>query len=168
MGKSERTFERIYAEYYQRVYSFLHKLCRDGSAAEQLSKQTFLQAYKDIIHYKEQCEMSTWLLSVAADEYLKYLYDKASDSFEVNFYITDPEAPLSEEPGYRLMKDVDISEVKRVLTALPEKDTVVLLLRIYGEIPYKEIAGLMGISADSAKLIFIRTKEHVKEELFHD
>ena len=66
------------------------------------------------------------------------------------------------------MKDVDISEVKRVLTALPEKDTEVLLLRIYGEIPYKEIAGLMGISADSAKLIFIRTKEHVREELFHD
>lgn len=168
MGKSERTFERIYAEYYQRVYSFLHKLCQDASAAEQLSKQTFLQAYKDILRYSEQCEMGTWLLGIAVDEYLKYLYDKASDSFKVNFYIADPEAPLSEEPGYRLMKDVDISDVKQILTALPEKDTEVLLLRIYGEIPYKEIAGLLGISADSAKLIFIRTKEHVKEELFHD
>ena len=168
MGKSERTFERIYAEHYQQVYSFLHKLCQDASAAEQLSKQTFLQAYKDIFRYSEQCEIGTWILGIAADEYLKYLHDKAADSFKVNFYITDPEASLSEEPGYRLMKDVDISEVKRALTALPEKDTEVLLLRIYGEIPYKEIAGLMGISADSAKLIFIRTKEHVKEELFHD
>ena len=168
MGKSERTFELIYAEHYQQVYSFLHKLCRDAGAAGQLSKRTFLQAYKDILRYSEQCEMGTWILGIAVGEYRKYLYEKVSDSIRFNFYITDPEAPLSEEPGYRLMKDVDISEVKRVLTALPEKDTAVLLLRIYGEIPYKEIAGLLGISADSAKLIFIRTKEYVKEELFHD
>ena len=168
MDKTQRTFERIYAEHYQQVYSFLHKLCRTQDTAERLSKQTFFWAYKDILRYNKKCEMSTWLLGIAADRYLKYLHEKAEDAFEVNFFITDPEAPLSEEPGYRLVKNVDISEVRRVLSALPEKDTVILLLRIYAEISCEEIAGLMGISADSVKLIFIRTREYVKEELFND
>ena len=50
-----------------------------------------------IIHYNEQCGMETWLLSIAADRYLKYMYDKVPDSFIVNFYIKNPEDRLSEE-----------------------------------------------------------------------
>lgn len=168
MEKREQTFEHIYSRNYQQVYSFLHKLCQAPDTAEQLTKQTFLRAYKEILKYTCQYELITWLLGISAEEYLKHLRNGAEDSFKVNFYITDPEAPLTEEPGYRLTEDVDISEIKRVLNSLPLKDTKVLLLRIYAEVSYKEIAGLLNISKASAKLIFLRTKEKVKEELFHE
>ena len=168
MSQFERTFERIYGAYYRRVYSFLYQLCHDASAAEDLTQETFYQAYLSLGRYNGECELFTWLAAIAKNMFFKYLRRIKNESIQIDLYITEPEAPLSDEPGYRLMKEVEVSEVRRAIASMPKKYSDVLILRIYGELPYDEIAAKLGISVNSAKVIYHRAKKILKEKLIHE
>ncbi len=168
MNKHELEFEKIYIDHYKRVYAFLFKLCRDPVAAEDLTQETFYQAYKSLSRYNGQCEMFTWLAAIAKNMFFKYLRRAKAESMVIDLYVSDLAAPISEEPGYRLMRELEISRVRRAIAGMPKKYSEVLILRIYGELSYEEIARKLGISVSSAKVIFFRAKNYIKEVLLNE
>lgn len=161
----EEVFEQIYRDHYKRIYAFLYKLCRNSETAEDLTQETFYQAYISLGRFDGSCELLTWLISIAKNLFFKYLRSTKNDSMTIDLYITDLEAPLSDEPGYRLIREVEIADVRRAIDAMPKKYSEVLVLRIYAELPYEEIARKLGISVNSAKVIFHRAKNFVKKAL---
>ena len=165
MKSIEAEFERIYRENYRRVYSFLYKLCRSPETAEDLTQETFYQAYISLPRYNGECEMFTWLAAIAKNMFLKHLRHTKHETMAVDLYVSDPEAPLTDEPGYRLMREVEISNILNVLDKMPKRYSEIFLLRTYGELPYSEIALKLGISVSSAKVIYHRAKEYIKEAL---
>lgn len=165
MNAPDIEFERIYRDHYRRIYLFLYKLCRNAETAEDLTQETFYQAYVSLGKYNGQCELFTWLASIAKNLFFKYLRTTTKESMIIDLYVTDLEAPLSDEPGYRLVKEVEIEDVRRAIDSMPKKYSEVLVLRIYGELPYEEIARKLGISVNSAKVIFYRAKQFIKEAL---
>ena len=58
--------------------------------------------------------------------------------------------------------------MQKAIAGIPQKYSEVLILRIYGELPYEEIARKLGISVGSAKVIYFRAKNYVKEVLLND
>jgi RNA polymerase sigma-70 factor (ECF subfamily) len=166
--KPELEFEQIYMDHYKRVYAFLLKLCRDPDVAEDLTQETFYQAYKSLPRYNGRCEMFTWLAAISKNVFFKYLRKKKTESLLIDLYISDLTAPITEEPGYRLMREVDITRVRRAIAGIPKKYSEVLILRIYGELSYEEIAKKLGISVSSAKVIFFRAKNYIKEVLLNE
>ncbi len=168
MNKHELEFEKIYIDHYKRVYAFLFKLCRDPVAAEDLTQETFYQAYKSLSRYNGQCEMFTWLAAIAKNMFFKYLRRVKAESMVIDLYVSDLAAPISEEPGYRLMRELEVSRVRRAIAGIPKKYSEVLILRIYGELSYEEIAKKLGISVSSAKVIFFRAKNYIKEVLLNE
>ncbi len=161
-------FEQIYRDHYRRVYAFLLKLCRDPQTTEELTQETFYQAYQSLSRYNGQCEMFTWLAAIAKNVFFSYLRKTKAESMVIDLYITDLAASLSDEPGYRVMREVDIARVRKAIAGIPQKYSEVLVLRIYGELPYEEIARKLGISVSSAKVIYFRAKNHIKEVLLND
>lgn len=168
MKSLEAEFERIYRENYRRVYAFLYRLCRSPETAEDLTQDTFYQAYISLPRYNGQCEMFTWLAAIAKNMFLKHLRRTKNESMTIDLYISDPEAPLTDDPGYRLMKEVEVADVLSVLESMPKKYSEVFLLRAYGELPYSEIAKKLDISVSSAKVIYHRAKKYIKEALINE
>ena len=161
-------FEQIYSTYYRRVYAFLYKLCHDTRTAEDLTQDTFYQAYCSFGRYNGECEMFTWLASIAKNVFFKHLRKHKNEVVPIDLYVTEPEAPLTDEPGYRLSKQVEAAELQAAIAAMPKKYSEVLILRIYGELSYEEIAAKLGISSGSAKVIFHRAKKIIKEILLNE
>ena len=168
MRSIEAEFERIYRDNYRRVYSFLYKLCRSPETAEDLTQETFYQAYISLSRYNGQCEMFTWLAAIAKNMFLKHLRRTKHESMMVDLYVSDPEAPLTDDPGYRIMQEIEVADILSVIESIPQKYSEVFLLRTYGELPYSEIARKLGISVSSAKVIYHRAKKHIKEALIDD
>lgn len=168
MENFEQAFEKIYSTYYRHVYSFLYKLCHDTRVAEDLTQETFYQAYSSFGRYNGQCEMFTWLAAIAKNVFFKYLRKNKRESILIDLYVAEPEAPLTDEPGYRISKQVEIAELRAAIAAMPKKYSEVLILRIYGELSYEEIGAKLGISANSAKVIFHRAKKIIKEILINE
>ncbi len=168
MNRTERRFERIYSDYYQKVFSFLYKLCHDTPAADKMLKDTFYQAFRRMTRFDGRCEMLTWLLSVSIECFMDYLNDTENEEITVDMFVTDPGASLSDAPGYRLSKELEVSEVRRVLSDMSENERLILIMKLYGEISFEELGNLAGIAPESAKLIYTRAGAYAKEELFNE
>ena len=161
-----KMFETLYREYYQKVYAFLYRLCADPDLAEDLTQETFLQAYKSFHKFRGDCEVFTWLAAIGKHTYFKYLkkkklhLDAANLELVAQSYLQNEDSP--EEHIDR--KDVE-KAVRKVVENIPKKYRDVVLLRIYAELPFSQIAQSLKISESSAKVIYFRAKKMLMEVL---
>ena len=161
-----RIFESLYREYYQKVYAFLYRLCTDHDLAEDLTQETFLQAYKSFHKFRGDCEVFTWLAAIGKHVYFKYLkkkklnLDAANLELVAQSYLSGDDSP--EE--YVHKKDVE-EAVRKIVNTIPKKYRDVVLLRIYAELPFSQIAQVLKISESSAKVIYFRAKKMLMEVL---
>ena len=164
-----KVFESLYREYYQKVYAFLYRLCADGDLAEDLTQETFLQAYKSFHKFRGDCEVFTWLAAIGKHTYFKYLkkrklhLDAANLELVAQSYMKGDISP--EEHVHK--KDVE-DAVRKVVDTIPKKYRDVVLLRIYAELPFSQIAQILKISESSAKVIYFMAKKMLMEVLQHE
>ncbi len=164
-------FEALYNAYFNRVFSFLYRLCRDHHTAEELTQETFLQAYISIHRFKGGCEMSTWLISIAKHIFGKYLRKakKSLGTVELDSLAETMCAASGDGPETAYIRQYDAQAVRNMMAKLPEKYREVLILRTYAELPFAQLARVLDISENSAKVIYFRAKkmlgEGIKNEL---
>ena len=58
-------FSIIYRQSVQKVYHFLLGLTRNPELAEELTEETFYQAYLHLDSFREKCAVDTWLCAIA-------------------------------------------------------------------------------------------------------
>lgn len=158
----EREFEAIYTRHFDGIYRFLYKLCADPHLCEEMTQETFYQAYLSLHRYNGRCEIFTWLAAIAKNTYFKYLRRSKITHLNLELAVQSDE---STSPQYILEKRLEASVVRDAVRRLPQKYRDVVVLRIYAERPFAEVARLLGISENSAKVIFHRAKEILKKEI---
>lgn len=162
-------FEAIYTEYYQRIYAFLFKMCQDRDLSEELTQESFYQALKSFHRYDGSCSLFTWLAAIAKNTYFKHLR-KASNRQSDLLSAEDVSvlADDTDDPAELLQKRAELDALRRIVDQLPEKYRDVVILRVYGDLPFAEIAKSLKISENSAKVLFYRAKNQIREELSDD
>ena len=82
---NQSDFEQIYKQSVQKVYYFLLRLSGDENLAEELTEETFYQAFLHIDRFKGECEIDTWLCQIAKHQFIdeirkqKHLSDMPED-----------------------------------------------------------------------------------------
>lgn len=136
-------FEVIYSKYSPLVFRYLLSLGVDFLSAEELTAETFYRAYTNFDKYKGESKIETWLCAIAKNEYRKDCKrrEKATATEEI-----DRAADQTDLVDRLLDRDQAISIYKTVHSmAEPYKE--VFLLRVLGELSFKEsIGGLFCIS----------------------
>ena len=167
-----RAFEKLYRENYAGIYAFLLKLCGDHYLAEEITQETFYQAILSIHRYRGSCELFTWLASLAKHTYYKYLrrHKRRADNLEINVetLMEYCQGELAESPEEIYIREVTAEDVRRKLQTLPEKYRDVMILRVYAELPFSQIGATLGITENSAKIIYFRAKKKMLEEYKRD
>lgn len=159
-------FEVIYKEYYQRVYAFLYRLCDHHDLAEELTQETFYQAFTSMHRYHGDSEIFTWLASIAKHCYYKHLKKHRQNLRSVNPDIAaDQLCAPDDDPELALQRKDNIEMVRQIINDMPEKYREVIILRIYAELPFSQVAKAMNITENSAKVLFFRAKKIVMEAL---
>ncbi len=64
-GGSQAAFEELVRRYERRVYSFLRRRCRSLHDLEDLTQNTFVEAWRSIARYSPKWRFSTWLFTIA-------------------------------------------------------------------------------------------------------
>lgn len=164
-------FEEIYVRYQAKIYSFIYRLSGDAQLSEELTQETFYRAFVSFGKYKGNSSMFTWLAAIAKYTYFSYL-KKEKQSREViqlddvvTFFMTQEGHNTTE--GQMIRREVT-EKVREVLMELPQKNLEVVALRIYAEMSFKQVAQTMGISESSAKVLYFRAKNMLKEKLEHE
>ena len=159
-------FESIYEQYFPRVYAFLYRMCRNENLAEELTQETFFQAFKSFPKYRGESELFTWLASIAKYTFFGYIRKNKNSDENVDIeLLADTLLDSENDPEETIQRHETIDAIRRAISAIPEKYRDVVVLRLYAELPFSEVAEVLHISENSAKVIFHRAKKLLSEEL---
>ena len=71
-------FEEIYQLYQKDVYYFLLKMTGyEDSLAEELTQESFYQAFCSFQKFRGECAMKTWLCQIAKNTYYRYVREQS-------------------------------------------------------------------------------------------
>ena len=148
--------EELYKQNAKIVFHFLCSLCHDEQLAEELTQETFLQAYKSLERYDGSCKVSTWLCQIAKHLYYQYLQ---RHNREIPVELEEQQMISSVSAEHQALTRIELLEVLREMQKLPDKMREVMYLRISGDLSFKEIGEIMGRSENWARVNFYRGKE---------
>ncbi len=160
-------FDALYKEYFPRIFAFLYKLTQQRDLAEELTQETFYQAFVSFYRFRGDSDVFTWLASIAKHTYYRYLrknkhqIDSISTELIAEFYAGEDTERLEEAVERQLL----LESTRKALRALPEKYRDVTILRVYADMSFAQIGKSLHISENSARVIFHRAKKLMLEAI---
>ena len=139
MKNDAAAFGKLIQDYRIQLFSYLHRLCGDRMAAEDLFQETLIKVWKGFNSYNEQNKFSSWLFSiahnVAVDSIRKESAKPPVRSFE------DVQTITSDNNPHNIFVEKETNElVMAAVSTLSEKQKQVFLLRQHGGMTFKEIS----------------------------
>ena len=151
--------EEIYRENAAVIYKYLCSLTQDSGLAEELTQETFLQAFKSIDNFNGTCKISVWLCQIA--KHLLYRYWKKQ---KVNIPLEEADWMLSDgsEVERQVLAREELLDVLDRLHKLPVNMREIVYLRASVGLSFKEIGRIMEESENWARVNFFRAKEMLR------
>lgn len=154
--------ESAYAEHAREVYHFLLRLCGNANLAEDLLQDTFLKAMEASESFDYRCKLTSWLCQIAKNTYYDHLRKtKRHPLSELPEDVADTRKDVME----RLEDAESAREIRLAVHRLSEPYKEVFLLRVYAQLPYKEIGMMFGKSEVWGRVTFMRSKDMVMRML---
>jgi RNA polymerase sigma-70 factor, ECF subfamily len=157
-------FRLLYEKYYRTIFLFLLRRVGDKETTADLTSQVFLKALLNISRYDFRgLPFSAWLYRIATNE--------CSDLFRrrkrVRFVVLEESA--AEHLYDEIFDDDAREELKKrlpgVLEQLKPAELQLIELRYMESRPFKEVADILGITENHAKVKVYRTLEKMKKLL---
>lgn len=158
----EESFASIYDNYVTAIYQFIYYKTYHRETAEDLTSQTFLKALEKIHRFNPQKgSMAAWLYQIARNLVIDHFRTKKR-----TFSIHDIwDLAGSHNVEIDLENKEQLQMVQTVLKELPLNQRDIIIMRVWQELPYKEIAEIMGKSEASCKMLFSRTIAYLRENM---
>ena len=139
-------FQDLYKTYVQDIYRFSYWLCGDAVEAEDITSDTFLRAWTHRDNIRTET-LRAYLLSISRNLYLERLR-KNKHHAELSERHPDPGPAVETVNEYR----DEIKMFRNALQQIKEVDRTAFILRVQHELPYEEIARVLGLSLSAVKV----------------
>ena len=167
----QRLLEKLFRTYYKDIYRYLYSLTHDASLSEDLASDVFLEVVKSIATFRGAADMKTWMFSIARHKWIDYLRKKNRRvEIEVLSELVGEEQDTgngqknSGGPEEQYLEKELLERIHTLLDEEPERTRNIVNLRLEGYSFY-EIAQKENISESSARVIYFRAKEKLRQIL---
>jgi RNA polymerase sigma-70 factor (ECF subfamily) len=157
---SDLDFKRLYDATFPVLFRVAYRITNNTEAAEDLCQDSFFRLYERNMVFPNSEEAKYWLIRVVKNASLNYA--KRKDRERKAYQRAFKEDFRQEESGEGLLVKKETSEeVQEALDKLPENLKMVLILKEYAEMNYKEIGRILGISEGNVKVRVFRARERL-------
>jgi RNA polymerase sigma-70 factor (ECF subfamily) len=159
-GMDTGEFRQIYNTAFPILYRVAYRIAASEEAAEDLCQEAFFRLHEKNMSFPNADEAKYWLIRVVKNAALNYAKRKERErrAYQRAFR----EYSRQEETGEGLLvKKETQAEVLKALDKLPDNLRSALVLKEYGEMNYKEIGRVLGISEGNVKVRVFRARERL-------
>lgn len=146
-----KAFEVLVKKYQRYVFFLAMRMLGDEGLADDMTQKAFMKAYRALPNFQFKSSFKTWLSVIALNLCRTELSKKK------RLHVELPEA-LSDDSEDRQEAAEELSYkrhyLKQALDKLPTRQKEVVILRIYQEKPFKEIAKILESSESAVKVNF--------------
>ena len=151
IGRDAEAFGQLYDMHVVRVYRHIYYLVNSISEAEDLTAQTFLQAWEAMDRYENRgVPFVSWLLRIAHNLAVSHLRSRREgsqlhDGFVDQDRLRDPEKVAE--------RQADEERVRHAILKLGNEQRQVIILRFVEDLEYPEVAEITGKSVAAVRVI---------------
>jgi RNA polymerase sigma-70 factor (ECF subfamily) len=165
----DRALNELVQRWRERLAAFLLRMTHDRGTALDLTQETFVRLYRSRGRYQATAAFPSFLFTIAAN--------LARD--HARWRSRHPTVPLDETESARL-PDVaaspdaaaanreEVTAVESAISLLPEELREAILLFVYEDLGYSEIAGIVGCSPKAVETRIYRARQLLKQTLGRD
>ncbi|MDR2468785.1 MAG: RNA polymerase sigma factor [Spirochaetaceae bacterium] len=157
-------FKKIYDAVFPVIYRVAWRIAGNAEAAEDLCQEAFFKIFEKDMNFPSHDEAKFWLIRVVKNAALNYSKRRQRELkvYQKAFH-EDTREQLSGEA--ELINNEAKEDVCAALERLPENLRSVLALKEWGELNYKEIGRVLGITEGNVKIRAFRAREKLQELL---
>lgn len=156
--RDAKAFECLYREHRGRVYALALRLTRDAAAAEELTQDAFVKAWKGLHTFRGDARFGTWLHTITVRAHLRA---RRTSNRRAAREKSEPDIDTYAFAARRAMEGTDI-DLERAIARLPDGAREVLVLFDIHGYRHKEIGSMLGIAEGTAKAQLHRARKMVR------
>lgn len=164
----EEAFRLIFEQHHRPVLRFIYAMVGEPGLAEELTQETFLQAYRSLASFKNEGKLATWLCGIAKNVVRRSLRSRRRERARVD--IEDRSLTnLADTSGSAADEQLLGEELKRAvrgaLAGLKEKHRLVFILKVLQQHSYEETALITGLSVPAVKINVHRARAEMRKRI---
>ncbi len=156
----ESTFSVLMTKHKEKVRNIIYLTIGDVNNVDDLSQDVFITVYKNLTHFRFECQFTTWLYRIAVNKCKDYLRKMKVR----NIFI-----PMRESEAEAIYSTNEIKEekeiVRKAISKLPDKLRIPLLLKDIEGFSYQEIAESVQCELGTVKSRIYRAREYLRKLL---
>ena len=172
LSGDDSAFNTLVQKYQKGVHALAWRKIGDFHYAEEITQDTFLQAYKNLSTLSNPDQFAGWLYVIATrlcidwqrkqkfvPQSLQEVPVKEIEASAYTRYISEKQETASRERRYAI--------VEKILKRLPESERTVVTLHYLGEMTAKEIGKFLGVSVGTIDSRLHRARKRLRNNEEH-
>lgn len=171
-----RAFELLLRKHKRPVYNFVHRQVGHEATAEDLVQEVFLRVIKGASSYQRQAKFTTWVYTIARNLCVDHsrrakhrraasldqpMSKEGSEGATMGDRVADRGPAVDRQViGKQLQGRLQLA-----ISGLTEEQREVFLMREYLNLPFKEIAEIVGCPENTVKSRMRYALEHLRQQL---
>ena len=155
LNGSERSLEKLINRHQLQIFNFINSKVNDRDVSEDIFQDTFIKVIKTLKNgsYNEEGKFLPWIMRIAHNLVIDYFRKsnripiiENKEEFDIFQFLSDA-TPNAESV---LVEEQVLKDIQKLIDELPEDQKEVLIMRLYRDMSFKEIAENTNVSINTA------------------
>lgn len=163
-------FRELVERHQNAVIGTVAKMLGNASEAEDLAQQVFVRVWRHAKRYRPEAKFTTYLFTITRNLVFNETRRRSrrrevsADEREENSHHQIEDNP-NRRPDAEMLQQELVQQVDRAIAALPEAQRMAVVLRRYEQMPYEDIAEVLGLSVSAVKSLLFRARTTLRDSL---
>jgi RNA polymerase sigma-70 factor (ECF subfamily) len=159
-------FRVLYERYYEPIFRFVYKRILEEALSADITAQVFLRAMQNLANYTYKgVPFSAWLFRIASNEIAQHF--RKTKKRRVVALEENNVHEIEDEYEDKAALEVNIEVLKEVIQDLKPPEVMLLELRFFEKRPFKEVADILEITENNAKVKIYRLLQKMKKKFIN-
>jgi RNA polymerase sigma-70 factor (ECF subfamily) len=161
-GGERRAFDELVRRHERSIWRVARRYLKNDADASDVAQQTFVRAFRAIDGFRGAASLRSWLYRIAITLSINHMRDHRR---EQPAEIAEAALTARATGPQRIIDGEDAARLRAAVAELPPKQRMVLELRVFDELSFREVAELADCTENAAKVNFHYAVKRLKELL---
>ena len=160
---SMEAMEAIVDRYENRIFNFGLKMCGQFQDAEDITQDTFLNAFRYLDNFREETKLKSWLFKIVYNLTMDFLRKQSlQHSYQESLNSHVSEVNSLERS---LLAAEQKKQLHQALFDLPERQRTALTLFLVNGLSGREVASVLELSIEASDSLLARARRNLKKTI---
>jgi RNA polymerase sigma-70 factor (ECF subfamily) len=165
-GERHGTFTVIIERYQKRIYFAARRMVDgDHDDADEIAQDTFVKAYEALGSFRGDAKLYTWLYKIMLNAVIQRSRKRKTRKMVGLEEVAETMESGELSADNSMIRRETTKIIEKAIDTLPPKQREVFLMRFYDELPYEDIARLVGTSVGGLKANYFHAVRKIGEYL---